>query len=114
MSKIFIKTQREPLFVTKETATLISKDNEDDKVPPNQKIEIKHLDGVTQVLKADIRTIDISYSDKDYFEKKRETAPAETYVPKEVVMTPEEIARADVARRKVRENLVKIGIIREK
>lgn len=109
MSKIYTKTQREPYLVTKQAAEEISKDHKDPNKPPQFVLTIKHLEGVKVVTKADIRSIDITYNDKDYWDKKKEVEPTPAYNPPTVIMTEEELKRSREAMLKTKEKLKQQG-----
>ena len=109
MSKIFIKTNREPFFVTKSIAEQIMKDFQDEKIPLQTVMTIKHVEGTKLTTKADIRSIDISYSDKDYWERKNEVEPPKQNFVSEPPMTKEEEERSRTAMLRAKENLRKAG-----
>lgn len=109
MSKIFVKTNREPFLVTKGIAEQIMKDFQDEKIPPQTVMSIKHVEGTKLTTKADIRSIDISYSDKDYWERKNEIDPPKQVFTPEAPMTAEEEAKSKQAMLKAKENLKKMG-----
>lgn len=113
MSKIYTKTQREPYLVTKEVAKAIEQDHKDIKLPPNFVLTINHLEGTKIITKADIRSIDIIFNDKDYWDKKKELEPPKPYEPPDVKMTEEEREESRKAMLRVRENLIKQGIIKQ-
>lgn len=113
MSKIYTKTQREPYLVTKEIATAIEQDHKDIKLPPSHVLTIKHLEGVKVITKADIRSIDIIFNDKDYWEKKKDMEPPKPFTPPEPEMSEEELNRSREAMARTRQNLIKMGIIKK-
>lgn len=112
MSKIYTKTQREAYLVTKSVAEGILKDLNDENVPPQTMMTIKHIEGTKMTTKADIRSIDVSYSDKDYWERKNELDPPKPFTPEIKKQTPEEEQRSKEAMLRAKENLRKAGIIK--
>lgn len=112
MSKIYTKTQREPYLVTKEVASAIDQDHKDIKLPPGHVLTIKHLEGVKVITKADIRSIDIIFNDKDYWEKKREMDPPKPFTPPPP-MSAEELERSRSAMMRAKQKLIDAGIIKK-
>jgi hypothetical protein len=112
MSKIFTKTNREPLLVLIEVAKKIQEDFKNDSIPKETLMSIKHLEGVKTLLKSDIRGIDLVYKDHDYYTKKSEIDPRPQNMPVQKEFTPEEEEASNKAMLRVRENLKKSGIIK--
>ena len=109
MSKIFIKTNREPFLVTKSVAEQIMRDFQDEKIPVQTVMTIKHVEGTKLTTKADIRSIDISYSDKDYWERKNEIDPPKQNTHVEIPMTKEEEERSKQAMLRAKDKLREMG-----
>lgn len=112
MSKIYTKTSREPYLVTRSVAEAIAKDYADVNILQDTKMTIKHLEGTKIVLKSDLRSFDISYNDRDYYDRKAEISPRPQNIPAVEEQTEEEKERSKQAMLKAKENLRKAGIIK--
>lgn len=110
-----VKNRRTPLYIERKDALFIQEHFMNEKIGNDFKFKVNHAESLDPYVfsKIDIRDVFVN-DDKDFWKLKNDLFPPEKKKTVFPVVTPEEIAHSKVAMARVRENLVKMGIISSK